>query len=329
MSYLTKYGVYWGQVPNTVGRIFWVAPAASYTVEGRTYPASDNNDGLSPERALRTLSQAITNATASVGDVIVLLDGTHTVTATVRVTKAGLTITGLSTPGGRPRRRWAKPPAALASTGTNIPLLSIEADDTEVSHLTLIPTTGYSAIYFRNASPDDIFLHDLYFDLCTPAISTNTVGIDFGYRADNSTAGGGSIAKALKTSVQATAYVEFCSFVADGAQGAAIEIATASVTVKDCWFHNTAGTWASPFRVATLADNCSVEDTVWTTSGTMAACIEGGLADVTDAINIINCRFPATLGTSNRPIRGFGSGEATVAESYNQGNATAVTTVAS
>ena len=90
MSYLTKAGLLWGQVPHTTGRVYFVSPGATYTIAGRTYSASDDHDGLSPERALRTVAQAITNASASVGDVIVLLEGTHTVTATVGVSKAGL-----------------------------------------------------------------------------------------------------------------------------------------------------------------------------------------------------------------------------------------------
>ena len=100
MGYLTKYGTFWGMVPQTTGRIFWVAPSASYTVEGRTYAASDNNDGLSPERALRTLDRAFDTgyATANVGDVIVLLPGSHSWTATTTVDIAGVTITGM--PGG-------------------------------------------------------------------------------------------------------------------------------------------------------------------------------------------------------------------------------------
>ena len=92
MGYLTKYGSYWGMLPQTSGRIFWVAPAASYTVEGRTYIGSDGNDGLSPERALLTTDYAIGQTTANVGDVIVLLPGAHTGTATITVDVAGITI---------------------------------------------------------------------------------------------------------------------------------------------------------------------------------------------------------------------------------------------
>ena len=43
MGWLTKYGTQWGDVPQTFGNVYWVAPttstSATYTVEGRErYP---------------------------------------------------------------------------------------------------------------------------------------------------------------------------------------------------------------------------------------------------------------------------------------------------
>lgn len=98
MGWITKYGTQWGDVPQTSGAVYWVAPTtstnATYVVEGRSYSASDNNDGLSPERALATIGQAISNATASAGDVIMLLPGSHSNAAVVNINKAGLTFVG-------------------------------------------------------------------------------------------------------------------------------------------------------------------------------------------------------------------------------------------
>ena len=61
MGYITKYGTIWGNIPNTGGRVFWVSPADTYTVDGKTYRASDNADGLSPERAKRTINDVLDN----------------------------------------------------------------------------------------------------------------------------------------------------------------------------------------------------------------------------------------------------------------------------
>ena len=60
-------------------QIIFVAPADSYTVDGRTYFASDNNDGLSPETAKRTINGAMDFVTANGGGTILLLAGTHTI----------------------------------------------------------------------------------------------------------------------------------------------------------------------------------------------------------------------------------------------------------
>lgn len=61
MPFLTKYGTQYGALPQTMGNVFFVSPTATYTIGSNSYPASDEHDGLSPERALSTISQAITN----------------------------------------------------------------------------------------------------------------------------------------------------------------------------------------------------------------------------------------------------------------------------
>jgi len=99
MALLTRFGGVVGYEPRTVGRIYFVAPSASYTVDGRTHQASNDNDGLHPERAIRDLNRFNTLATANAGDVAVMLPGTHTVTATQTISGAQLLIQGGTTPG--------------------------------------------------------------------------------------------------------------------------------------------------------------------------------------------------------------------------------------
>ena len=76
-------------------RIFFIAPSASYTIDGRAHIASDENDGLHPERALLTINRFVALATANVGDVGKLLPGTHTMSAIDK--KPGLTLVGADT----------------------------------------------------------------------------------------------------------------------------------------------------------------------------------------------------------------------------------------
>ncbi len=183
MGYITKVGSFWGMIPQTSGQVLWVAPSSSYTVEGRTYPASDNNDGLSPERALRTFNQAITNATASAGDVIVGLPGSHSVTTTILVNKAGLTIVGIPgalrsahmrRAGGSKRLR-----TQITSTATAGIILTVSAPDTEVAYLHFAPpAAGGQGISLTPtlAAANRAFVHDCTFALQATA-STTTYGI--------------------------------------------------------------------------------------------------------------------------------------------------------
>lgn len=197
MGYLTKYGTFWGMIPQTAGRIFWVAPSASYTVEGRTYAASDNNDGLSPERALRTLDRAFDTgyATANVGDVIVLLPGSHSWTATTTVDIAGVTITGM--PGG-PRHAADKMAAggarmktSITTSATTTDVLTVTATDVEIAYLHVIPVAGASGISASNAA-DRLYVHDCTFNMTTAA-NTATFGISFPLGTGTATANDDSV----------------------------------------------------------------------------------------------------------------------------------------
>lgn len=144
MGWITKFGTQWGDVPQTFGQVIWVAPASPYTVEGRSYSSSDNNDGLSPERALATIGQAISNATASAGDVIMLLPGTHTSAATVTANKAGLTFVGCHPtarlgPNVRPYAPVSKVNWTSTFAGTGI---TLTAADCAFHGINFIPLTA-------------------------------------------------------------------------------------------------------------------------------------------------------------------------------------------
>lgn len=178
MGWLTKYGTQWGDVPQTTGSVFWVAPASPYTVEGRSYSSSDNNDGLSPERALATIGQAISNATANNGDIIMLLPGSHTNAAVVSINKAGLTFIGAHprarfSPDFRPypldsKVNWTSTLAGAA--------VALTVADTTFAGINMIPVTAQS---FMTAvtCPRTAFI-DCAVTL-SAAASTSTKGIVF------------------------------------------------------------------------------------------------------------------------------------------------------
>jgi|SRR6187549_921031 len=198
MGFLTKYGTLWGQIPQTTGSIFWVAPSDSYVLEGRSYSSSNDNDGLSPERAFRTLAYAVSasrsNAAVS-GDVIVLLPGAHSQATTVTVATAGLTITGLL---GASRHFCDKMPAggskmrtSITTTGTTTDVLTVTAADVEIAYLHFISVAGGAGINPSNAA-DRLYVHDCTFNMTTAA-NTATFGIHFSLGTGTTTANDDSV----------------------------------------------------------------------------------------------------------------------------------------
>lgn len=180
MSFMTKYGSFWGMLPQTTGRYFWVAPSAAYTVEGIVYDASDNNDGLSPERAFRTVDYAVGQTTANVGDVIILIPGSHSITAVITCDVAGIVITGI--PGDIPHgstRRNSGPRrlrTRITSTETAGIIFTIAAVDVEIAHLDIAPpAAGGQGVRVQLAGAD-FYLHDCSISMIATA-STTTYGV--------------------------------------------------------------------------------------------------------------------------------------------------------
>lgn len=184
MSFITKYGSFWGMLPFTTGRYFWVAPSDSYVVEGQSYEASDSNDGLSPERAKRTFNSAITAATASVGDVIVGLPGSHSVSSTIAVNKAGLTIVGipgsLPSPGLRHGTGSKRLKTRITSTATAGVIFTVTAADVEIAYFDLAPpAAGGQAIQLSplSGAANRAYIHDNTISMIATA-SVTTFGVN-------------------------------------------------------------------------------------------------------------------------------------------------------
>lgn len=319
MGFLTKFGQAYGQVPYRLGNTYYVAPAASYTLAGdaggRTHEASDDHDGLSPTRALRTVARALTLATANAGDTIFLLPGTHTVTATVALSKAGISIVG-ERPAFGSVSKWIRPATTLTIRGTADELLNITAA-MELAYMTLQGTAGYSLVSFQTTGAiPGIHIHDVIVDMdYKSAISVDSHGIDFGNRA-----GGQGRDRFGNTESVATAFLENVTILSNGANGHGLHLATCNVYARGLHFHNDAGTWATPCQVATNADNTTLEDCLWTSSGTMTLAIAGyhfGYAtDVTDGVTLINNKVTGRIATAASAFLGFGANSVNMAENY-------------
>ena len=178
MSYLTKYGSFWGMIPQTSGKVLWVAPSAQYRVDGRMHSASDNNDGLSPERAFLTLDYAVGKCAADAGDVIVLLPGAHSWSASVAVDVAGITITGI--PRGSVHHETRMPISGtkcvttVTTTATD-EILNVTAADVEICHLHFIAVAGAATVDFTSAA-NNLHVHDCTWNITTSE-GTATMGI--------------------------------------------------------------------------------------------------------------------------------------------------------
>lgn len=334
MPFVTKYGTYFGLPPAALGRIHFVSSGDSYTVDGRSYSASDDNDGLSPERALRTIAQAYTNITASAGEVIFLLPGTHSPAATVRIQKAGVTIAGARSPfssdAGVSRALGAAGlPSKVSFVTAAAPGFSIEADNVEICFVELQPASGFGTVIFRNASPDALYMHDFVINMAAgQAISLDTAGIDFGYRADVAGLATRSMTR-LTGGVtgapipRATAYLADFSIVSGGAVGPGVLTATADLHVINGRFHVRAGAWATAFAVATGTGYVYLKSCTWTGQAITAygVQLDGTNAGiVASKVTANDCRFHPKQPGINSPADNWAPGVLYMAECYEGNN---------
>jgi hypothetical protein len=262
MSLMTKYGSFWGMIPQTSGRYFWVAPAAAYTVEGNAYESSDDNDGLSPDRALRTYNRAIALATASVGDVIVGLPGAHSVLATILINKAGLTFVGIPGSATKANARHGSGAkrlrTSITSTQTAGIIFTVSAPDTEIAFFHLLPPAaggrGISLTPTLNTA-NRAFIHDCTFALqATASVTTYGITVPAGVTAD----------------ILDDAYISNCYFVSgtdstSGANGPAVNLlgTARGMTIENSTFElKGTAAWAAAISVAPAAGAASTLGTL-------------------------------------------------------------------
>ena len=273
------------KIPITSGNVYYVAPSASYTVEGIAYTASDGNDGKDMRRAKLTLDNAVDACTAGAGDVIVLLPGAHSWGAVQTVDIAGITITGVprGTPSGVNVRGAAvgRNLTTITSSTANT-VIAVTAANTEIAYLHIIPVTAQAGIDIAGAN---IYIHDCTFDMATPAESTSTFGISV-------------------TAAVSLLRVANCTVNNDGSQGPWIDdsAGTATITVtesviENCLIsHSGTSAWASTMTFASGAEGVIIRDIdfMGTSGGVITLCVDlsGNTAD--GAVMIARCAVPAS-----------------------------------
>lgn len=303
MAFLTKYGTLWGAVPQTCGRVFWVSPSDSFTIDGTAWPASDENDGLSPERPLRRVNRAWALCTANAGDIIVLLPGTHVAanaagTATsVPANVAGVTMMGLpSLNGGNMLRPRASLNIAAADETVNV-----TAADIEIAHIGFVGVAGQTAIATLNysAAANRLYIHDCLVDVTAQTISTSILGFD-------------------ATGAAQHVVFERCHFITDGAFGAMIDLTgTLDSLVQDCVFTHTTGTLASAITFGAATDRSTIRRNTFNDgAGTISSGVNGTGATIAGG-----CLLSYNYGgvTVTALASAFDAGEAELCNNYDGG----------
>lgn len=175
--FLNRYGGQFGALQEIAGKVTFVAPSATYQVAGQSYIADNANDGLSPERAVLTVNQAVTNSTADVGDAICLLPGSHSWSVTQTISKAGLKILGI--PGGAVHgvergTRTTRFETAVTTTLTAGAIFTVTAARTEIAYLHITPIINGTGVALSAAA--DVNIHNCTWSIITAA-ATDTIGI--------------------------------------------------------------------------------------------------------------------------------------------------------
>ena len=301
-----------------VGSVFWVAATDQYQLEGRTYGASDNNDGLSPERAKRTVNNAILACIASVNDMVVLLPGAHSVSTTVTVNKAGLTIVGISGalptvdqrgPAGSRRLK-----SSITSTETAGIIFTVSAVDCEISFINFSPPAaggrGISLAPLSGAA-NRTYVHDCTFSLIATA-STTTFGI---------TVPAGVTADLLEDVLVSRCYFISGTGASTGANGPGVNILSTAhnFTVEQCTFAlKETAAWAAAIlssNVGSLGFLVRECDFIAPTSATtvITNVIDCTSMTVDASTTVLRCYF--TTG-STKQIKGTATPDVAASENY-------------
>lgn len=272
-----------GDIPGFMGRVFWVNPSASYTLNGDSIEASDGNTGLQPQHALRTVQQAINLASASAGDVIAMLQGTHSSAAQVTVTKAGLTFIGIS-PNFRDREGRANPQATKVNWTSTLAgtAVALTVADCTFIGINMIPVTAQTFMTMTTCPRTSVL------DCCitlSAATSTSTKGI---------VASGGSSLNCH------FANVTVVNNLATSAQGPGLDLTgLGQLVVEDCYISmtGTSSSWAVAIQCG--SGTAGIFRRVVLTAlgaGTMTIGIDGTGVTAANSVLLQDCRAGVSPG---------------------------------
>ena len=258
----------WAGMENQVaGKVLYVAPTTAYT-SGFTVAMAQSWARQNNQFVYDTVNLAYADVVDGRGDAIVLLPGTHTLTANIALAKSNLSIWGADLWGGRKVRK----PTSIIKGIAGSAAFAITGADVSFEGLTIVPITALSFATFTGAA-DGLTIEDCYFDMATPAVNIATEGFT----------GSAAIENFLFRNNVAWS---------DGAQGPVVELSGANINGKfqGNHYHVDAGTWASAVNLIDI-DGIVVENDTATCGGTaMTACFTGSGTTVIAGALFRDCR---------------------------------------
>ncbi|MDH5666556.1 MAG: hypothetical protein OEY86_00915 [Nitrospira sp.] len=258
----------WNGVENQIpGKPLYVAPNTAYVAgftvaEARSW-ARENNQFV-----YDTINLAYADVVDGRGDAIVLLPGTHTLTANLAVAKSNLSFWGADAWAGRKVRK----PTSIVKGIAGSAAFAITGADVSFQGLTCVPITALSFATFTGAA-DGLTVENCYFDMVTPVVNIATEGFTGSAAIDN---------LLFKGNVAWS----------DGAQGPVLELTGNNMNGKleNNHYHVDTGTWASAVNLIDI-DGIVVENDLATCGGTaMTACFTGSGTTVIAGAVFRDCR---------------------------------------
>lgn len=299
MGNLTRNGRHNGYIPATAGNVYWVSPSANYIVDGRYCDASDGNDGLSPDKALRRVNRAWALVTANQGDVIVLLPGDHSAatsdgTATsIAASTAGVTMMGMNSGKGNPYRKRTTLTVVAADETMNITAADIEIVD--ITFLGDALNTATAIANFSSAA-HRLHIHDCTVDVTAQTAGTSILGFDATGAAQN-------------------VLIEDVVFHVDGAFGVMIDMtATVDSVIRRILVSLQTGTYAAAISAGASTDRLQILGSQFNCgAGTMSKTI---IDTGTSAANGIYIADNICGVNTTKFVDDFSAGEAVINNNY-------------
>ena len=272
----------WNGVENQIpGKPLYVAPNTAYTA-GFTVAMAQSWARENNQFVYDTVNLAYAAAEDGRGDAIVLLPGTHTLTANIALAKSNISIWGGDAWAGRKVRK----PTSILQGIAGSAAFAITGADVSFQGITIVPITALSFATFTGAA-DGLTVENCYFDMVTPVVNIATEGFTGSAAIDNFLFRG-NVAWS------------------DGAQGPVVELTgnNQNALFENNHYHVNTGTWASAVNLIS-PDGIVVKGDLATCGGTaMTACYTGSGTTVIAGVVFSDCRNGVLV---TKFVDGFGT----------------------